>query len=96
MNHPENPSRLVKFSRLPAPDNCSLHAAIYAEEGLRVTPRTVEHYALLWGRQITEIRFESYRGEVLPVLKLSGGVTAAVYCDPECNAPGYLGIDWAI
>ena len=94
MNNPESNSRLVKFRRLPAPENCSFHAAIFAEEGLRVTPYTVEHYARLWGRHITEIRFESYGGEVLPVLKLSGGLIAAVYCDPEGNAPGHLGTDW--
>ena len=95
MNSPENPSNLAKFRRLPPPRNCSLHAAVYAEEGLKVTPSKVEHYARLWGRSVTEIRFENYNGETLPVIVFSGGLTAAVYCDPECNAPGYLGIDWA-
>jgi hypothetical protein len=96
MNTPENPSQFAKFRRLPAPANCSLHAAVLVEEGLNVPTAKVEHYARLWGRSVTEIRFERYNGETLPVIVFSGKVTAAVYCDPECNAPGYLGIDWAI
>ncbi len=96
MNHPENHSQFVKFRRLPAPANCSVHATVYAEQGLNVTNFEVEHYARLWGRKVTEIRFETYKGDILPVIVFSGGLSAAVYCDPECNAPGYLGIDWAI
>jgi len=93
MNYPESPNHLVKFRRLPAPSNCSLHAVVFAEEGMNVSTPTIEHYANLWGRTVTEIRFERYCGQTLPVIVFNGGLTAAVYCDPERNAPGFLGID---
>lgn len=96
MNASEGSKSLVKLKRLPAPDNCSLHAAIFAQEGLDVPTAEIEHYAQLWGRKVTMISFQSYKGSVLPVIEFSGGISSAVYCDPECNAPGFLGIDWVI
>lgn len=71
---------------LTIPDPRSGHPA--------VTPITVKHYARLLGRTIKEIRFESFEGDgdPLPILILDDGSTAAAYCDPEGNGPGYLDI----
>lgn len=84
------PTRTVKFKRLPPPAHCSKHAVILVEDGLSVTPSEVDHYSNLIGRTVTEIRFETYEGQPLPVIVFRDGMTAAVFCDPEGNGPGHL------
>jgi hypothetical protein len=93
MKEPLPPAGTVEFIRIPPPPHCSKHAVILVEKGLAVTPYTITHYSKLLGRTLTEIRFETYDGQPLPVLVFSGGTTAAVFCDPEGNGPGHLDIE---
>lgn len=92
MNEQQPPTGTAEFHRIPPPPHCSKHAVILVEKGLAVTPYTVGLYSKLLGRTLTEIRFEAYDGQPLPVLVFKDGMTAAVFCDPEGNGPGHLDI----
>ena len=74
---------------------------IYAEQGLikaderghaELEQHVIDHYGQLLGRTVKRILFERYEGQVLPCLEFADGSTAAVFCDPEGNGPGYLDI----
>ena len=96
MKEPLPPAGTGEFIRITPPPHCSKHAVILVEKGLAITPYTVAHYSKLLGRTLTEIRFEAYDGQPLPVLVFQCGMTAAVFCDPEGNGPGHLDIEQSV
>lgn len=58
------------------------------------TQYELKHYAMFAGKCIARVELLQVEGGFgyLPTFTFTDGTFAQVYCDPECNGPGWVGL----
>jgi hypothetical protein len=78
--------KMLKFVRTKNPN-------VLVQEGITDCPYEIRHYGSLVGKTVKEVRLQRYyEGSNLAILEFTDGSSAAVFCDPEGNGPGWLDI----